>query len=183
MEDSLRDIESFRKDSKPSDAVEEIARNPICSPKKPGDVLVSEHYTMSGMLADVGKTQMRQLEHATHYKERKDSFDKIVQKWGAQEVIESPSGTFLSGQLHSFHGESDAAINDHLKAIKLLEAGRTDLPDEKSRSTFFDDKTLFYDTAILELLERRRFAEAFELIERSRFWRGMADLLFTKKLH
>ena len=141
---------------------------------------MSEHYTMSRMLADVGKTQS-DLEHATHYKERKDSFDKMVQKWGAQEVIESPSGTFLSGQLHSFHGESDAAINDHLKAIKLLEAGRTNLPDEKSRSTFFDDKTLFYDTAILELLERRRFAEAFELIERSRS-RGMADLLFTKKL-
>ena len=36
MEDSLRDIESFRKDFETQRRrIEEIARNPICSPKKP----------------------------------------------------------------------------------------------------------------------------------------------------
>ncbi len=178
-EDSLRDFEKSRSNIENQQKVEANANSKMFSPKKPGDVWVTEHYTLQASAVEAGKTQS-DLEHAMHYEERKDSFDKMLQKWGTQ-VTESAQGLFLRANLHSFKGESDAALSDYLKAIELLEAGRINLPDEKARSTFFDDKMVFYYAAIPELLERRRFAEAFQIMERSRS-RGMADLLSSKKL-
>ena len=78
-------------------------------------------------------------------------------------------------------GANDAALPAYLKAVELLEADRRRLRDDKSRGTFLEDKIEFYYTPIRHLLERRRFAEAFELLERSRA-RGMADLLASKPL-
>ena len=42
-----------------------------------------------------------------------------------------------------------------------------------------EDKTVYYHFAILQLLERRRHDEAFDLLERSRA-RAMADLLASR---
>jgi CHAT domain-containing protein len=108
-----------------------------------------------------------------------ESADKLRQESGVPE--EGVRGAFNRGTWHAMQGESDAALAEYLKAIELLEADRRNLVDEKSRSTFFEDKITFYYPAISELLERLRFAEAFELMERSRS-RGMADLLSSKKV-
>ena len=85
------------------------------------------------------------------------------------------------GLFHQMQGANDAALRAYLKAVELLEVDRRRLRDDKSRGTFLEDKIEFYYTPILHLLERRRVAEAFELLERSRA-RGMADLLASKTL-
>ena len=88
---------------------------------------------------------------------------------------------YTQGLFHQMQGANDAALHAYLKAVELLEVDRRRLRDDKSRGTFLEDKIEFYYTPILHLLERRRVAEAFELLERSRA-RGMADLLASKTL-
>ena len=85
------------------------------------------------------------------------------------------------GQFHAAACEADQALTDYLKAADALEADRRNLRDDQSREEFFNDKIAFYYPAISQLLQRKRFAEAFELMERSRS-RAMADLIFSKKL-
>src|SRR5262249_8181012 len=90
---------------------------------------------------------------------------------------------YLQGLSHKVQGDRDydAALAAHLKAVELLETDRRQLRDERSRGTFLEDKTQFYSAAILHLLDRQRFAEAFALLEQSRS-RAMADLLASQTL-
>ena len=88
---------------------------------------------------------------------------------------------YIQGLLHEMQGTNDAALPAYLKAVELLEVDRRRLRDDKSRGTFLEDRIEVYYTPIRHLLERRRFAEAFELLERTRA-RGMADLLANKSL-
>ena len=60
-------------------------------------------------------------------------------------------------------GNNDAALGFYLKAIDALERDRRSLHDEGSRGTFAEDRINFYYAAVLQLLERRRFADAFEM--------------------
>ncbi len=88
---------------------------------------------------------------------------------------------YIQGLFHEMQGENDRALAAYLKAVERLEVDRRNLRDEQSRGSFLEDKIDFYYTPALHLLERRRFAEAFELLERSRS-RALADLLATKPL-
>jgi CHAT domain-containing protein/tetratricopeptide (TPR) repeat protein len=173
IDEFLSEIQTHRKLFESQQRVySAAARSRIFSPKKPGDVLVTEHFgsekESDPAVLDIVKTF-------------NESADKQLQESGIHEVAQGVRGAFRRGIWHAIKGESDAALADYLKAIELLEADRRNLRDEKSRSTFFEDKIAFYYPAISELLERRRFAEAFELMERSRS-RAMADLLSSKKL-
>ena len=85
------------------------------------------------------------------------------------------------GLFHAAEGDADQALADYLKAVDALEADRRNLRDDQSREEFFNDKIAFYYPAISQLLQRKRFSNAFELMERSRS-RAMADLIFSKKL-
>ena len=78
-------------------------------------------------------------------------------------------------------GNNDAALSFFLKAVDTLERDRRTLRDERSRGTFLEDRITFYYAPVLQLLERRRYADAFELLERSRS-RALADLLASRKL-
>jgi CHAT domain-containing protein len=89
--------------------------------------------------------------------------------------------TSARGTLQEFLGQNDQALQSHLKAVELLEADRRRLRDERSRGTFLEDKMQVFYNAILNLLDRGRSVEAFDLVERSKS-RAMADLLQTQEL-
>src|SRR5262249_58210099 len=82
---------------------------------------------------------------------------------------------------NEMQGNSDAALAFFLKPVATLEKDRATLRDERARGTFLEDRIGFYSAPILQLLDRRRFADAFELLERSRS-RALADLLASRKL-
>jgi hypothetical protein len=80
---------------------------------------------------------------------------------------------------HKELGDYDAALTAHLKAVELLETNRQQLRDERSRGTFLNNKMEVYNSAILHLLDRHRFVEAFTKLEQSRS-RAMADMLASQ---
>lgn len=88
---------------------------------------------------------------------------------------------YLQGIFLAMQGERDASLRAYLQAADLLEEDRRKLKDEEGRGGYFEDKVEFYYAPIMELLDRRRIAEAFELMERSRA-RGMADMLANRSL-
>jgi CHAT domain-containing protein len=88
---------------------------------------------------------------------------------------------YLQGIFLAMQGERDASLRAYLQAVDLLEQDRRKLRDEEGRGGYFEDKVEFYYAPIVELLDRRRIVEAFELMERSRA-RGMADMLANKSL-
>jgi CHAT domain-containing protein len=76
-------------------------------------------------------------------------------------------------------GNNDAALAEFLKAVDALERDRRTLRGERSRGTFLEDRINFYYAPVQQLLERRRYDQAFELVERSRS-RALADLLASR---
>lgn len=89
---------------------------------------------------------------------------------------DSATGNFLSGLLKELLDEPDAALDYYLKAVKLLDSDSGSLQAEKSVGTFLEDKIQIYYKPMLHLLQRKRYAEAFDLMENSRT-RAMAELL------
>jgi CHAT domain-containing protein len=83
--------------------------------------------------------------------------------------------------MNEMQGNHDAALAFFLKAVDTLERDRRALRDERSRGTFMEDRINFYYAPVQQLLEHRRYADAFELLERSRS-RALADLLASRKL-
>jgi CHAT domain-containing protein/tetratricopeptide (TPR) repeat protein len=138
-----------------------FARSVVFSPKKPSDVLANEQFVPDRVDLPAGLIALVQKEH-------------ILDAGDARSFV-------TRGQFHAAEGDADQALADYLKAVDALEADRRNLHDDQSREEFFNDKIAFYYPAILQLLQRKRFAEAFELMERSRS-RAMADLIFSKKL-
>jgi tetratricopeptide (TPR) repeat protein len=131
----------------------------IFHPKKPSDVLVLEQFIAGSQHIPGGLLG-------------------LIQEAGGFAGGDARS-SYIQGLLHEMQGANDAALPIYLEAVELLEADRRRLRNDKSRGTFLEDRIEFYYTPIRHLLERRRFAEAFELMERSRA-RGMADLLASK---
>ncbi len=138
-----------------------LAQSGVFAPKKPGDVLVNEQFVSGTVNLPAGLIGLLQKGHLL------DGGDA--------------RGFVTRGHFEAMQGDADAALADYLKAADALEADRRSLSDEQSREEFFNDKIAFYYPAISQLLQRKRFAEAFELMERSRS-RAMADLIFSKKL-
>jgi len=86
---------------------------------------------------------------------------------------------YMQGNVNELRQNHDAALSHYLKAADLLDADRRSLRDERSRGTA--DKIYFYYAGVQQLLDHRRYADAFELFERSRS-RALADLLATRAL-
>jgi CHAT domain-containing protein len=95
---------------------------------------------------------------------------------GAQALSE-----FVEASLLQAKGEDDAALESYRKAVSSLEQDRSSIEDDAARGTFLEDKVNLYYPPILQLLQRRRFDEAFQLLELSRS-RAMADLLQNREL-
>lgn len=103
----------------------------------------------------------------------------IMQQNGLTGTTASPRALYLEGKVLEWEGRQDAALNDYLKAVDLLEKDRTRLEDEQSRNSLMESEIDLYYAAILELLDHKRIGEAFELMERSRS-RAMVDLLYNR---
>src|SRR5262249_37918832 len=76
-------------------------------------------------------------------------------------------------------GQNDAALQAYLRAVQLLEMDRRQIEDEPGRMTFLENKVAWYHAAVRHHLQGHEFAEAFDLMERSRA-RVLADLLASR---
>jgi len=146
-----------------------VQKTGVFNPKRAGDVLVTEKFTPQPGPIPPPLTQI--------YQESK-RFEKQAGPFA--DVVEARS-QYVDGLMNEMQGNHDAALALFLKAVDTLERDRRALRDERSRGTFLEDRIGFYYAPIQQLLDRRRYAEAFELLERSRS-RVLADLLASRKL-
>jgi len=130
----------------------------VFHPKKASDVLVNPHFTP-------GSDPQRQAQ-----------LDKLIRTAIPNMDASDPTGLFVQGLSAEMKGDNAAALANFKKAVDLIERDRRNLRDEQSRGTFLEDKINLYYSPALLLLDLKRNAEAFDLIERSRS-RAMADLL------
>jgi tetratricopeptide (TPR) repeat protein len=86
---------------------------------------------------------------------------------------------YVDGLMSEMQGNNEAALSLFLKSIDTLERDRRSLRDDRSRGTFLEDRIGFYYAGVQQLLERRRYDEAFEVFERARS-RALADLLASR---
>jgi CHAT domain-containing protein len=169
-EEFLGNVETRRNLVKSQEAMHQsVQKTGIFRPKKPGDVLVTEKFVASPGEIPPLLTQI--------YQESK-RFEKQA---GAFADVAEARSQYVAGLMNEMQGNHDAALASYLRAVETLERDRRALRDERSRGTFLEDRIGFYYAPIQQLLERRRYAEAFELLERSRS-RALADLLASRKL-
>ena len=146
-----------------------VQKSGVFRPTRPSDVLVTEKF-----IAPPGEIppMLTQVYQASKRMEREAG--------GFADVVEARS-LYVEGLMNEMRGNNDAALGFYLKAVDTLERDRRALRDERSRGSFLEDRIGFYYAPVQQLLERRRYAEAFELLERSRS-RAMADLLASRNL-
>ncbi|TKB88236.1 MAG: CHAT domain-containing protein [Nitrospira sp.] len=141
---------------------EEILQEKVFSPKMMNDVLVSERFT-------------------TGANPQLPSVLAWIESQGGLPPLTDARGAYIKGLLNESAGQRDEAMGWYLRAVELLEQDRQLLYDERARGTYVEDKVEFYYSAMLHLLDRQRYQEAFDLMERSRS-RVMSDLLATKSI-
>ncbi len=169
-EEFIGNVEARRSLIKSQESMDQVVqKTAVFRPKKAGDVLVSEKFVappgpVPPLLTEIYQASKR-MEN---------------QSGGFADVSQARS-QFVEGMINELRGNNDAALAFFLKAVDTLEGDRRALRDERSRGTFLEDRINFYYAPIQQLLERRRYAEAFDLFERSRS-RALADLLATRKL-
>ncbi len=169
-EQFLANLESRRALIKSQESTHQmVQKSGVFRPTKPGDVLVSEKFVappgnIPPMLTQIYQASKRMEEQAG----------------GFADVSEARS-RYVEGLMNEMQGNQDAALAQYLKAVDTLERDRRALRDERSRGTFLEDRIGFYYAPVQQLLERRRYADAFELLERSRS-RAMADMLASRKV-
>ena len=141
----------------------------VFRPHKPGDVLVTDKFAPAPGAVPPLLGQI--------YRESK----RAEQQAGAFADVVQARSLYVEGLINQMQGQGDVALGFFLKAVETLESDRRTLRDERSRGAFLEDRIEIYYAPIRQLLDRRRYAEAFELLERSRS-RVLADLLATRKL-
>jgi CHAT domain-containing protein len=87
----------------------------------------------------------------------------------------------LKGDIKQYEGDETNALNFYLQALDMLERDRRKTRDESSRISIVKNNIQYYEKPILAHLQRRQYADAFALLERSRA-RGFADLLSSRRL-
>ncbi|HEX7636673.1 MAG TPA: CHAT domain-containing protein, partial [Noviherbaspirillum sp.] len=137
-------------------------------PKMPGDVLVTD--TFAPHWEGMPPPALMQLYQQVKRLEASGYAD-----------ASSARGRYVEGMVEEMQGNNDEALKQFLQAAELLQRDRRALHDERSRGTILEDRIEIYYAAMLRLLDRHRYDEAFRLLENSRS-RAMADLLATRKL-
>jgi len=147
-----------------------LAGTRVFNPQKASDVLVSQTFlppkTSDSVAGMPGGTAL--------FAQLKPLLETMIGK-----ASDGASGNFLRGSLKDLTDQPEAALDYYLQAAKLLDADSGSLRGETRLGTFLEDKIQIYYSPMLHLLERRRYAEAFDLMENSRS-RAMADLLRTQ---
>ena len=131
-------------------------------PRTPRDVLVSETLP-PGELAPNEVASMKVLREA------------------AGPGMPGSLSTWFQAQMDDIGGRGDAALEGYLRAINMVEEERSKLSGSSARSSFMDDKISYYERPVMLLLNSKRYAELFDLLERSRA-RATADLLSTRSM-
>ncbi len=157
----------------------------IFNPKTAKDVLVHEHF----LVEDFEKTGTLDKDDRKPMEAMTNLFALVEQEM-RQQCTGLAAGMAVCGDARTEfiralgleqQGQSDAALTAYLKAVDLLEKDRGRLRDERDRRLFLEDKISFYYYPIQHLLSRRRHAEAFDLLERSRS-RALAELLSSREI-
>ena len=146
---------------------EQVKQSSLFHPKRAGDVLVSEQFAMIN--PDVADTLAPIYEELQRY-------EKLA---GGFADISAARSAHTDGLMRQARGDLDGALVALLKAVDLVEKDRGKLSDERTRGKFVEDKISFYHAPALVYLEKKRHAEAFTLLERSKS-RAMADLLASR---
>ena len=131
-------------------------------PKSPKDVLVTEFIS-------TGQVSPQAFQAVNAYRQ------------AAGRALPGYLGIWVQAQMDEMQGRTDAALEGYLRAIQTVEEDRRKLGEDSARSAFLNDKIDIYDRPIRFLLKSKRYAEAFDLLERSRA-RATMDLLSTRSL-
>jgi CHAT domain-containing protein len=146
-----------------------ITSTAIFQPKKAGDVLVTDRFAAGKQ--DVPPALVAEVRAQ---KQQQEQLRGMV-------AVNESRVAFTDGVLAEMQGNNDAALQFYLKSVDALERDRRSLRDESGRGTFAADRINFYYAAVLQLLDHRRFGDAFEMMERSRS-RTLADLIASRRL-
>ena len=104
-----------------------------------------------------------------------------LKKQGVAELaVIKPLSDYVQGVLSEAGGNSDAALDYYLKAVNGIERDRRALRDERTRGTVLVGRMEYYYAAVRLLLANKRYADAFQMFERSRS-RALSDLLATRQ--
>jgi CHAT domain-containing protein len=146
-----------------------VASAAIFQPKKAGDALVTDSFV-------TGRQEIPPslLEQVRLQKQLQEQVRGIV-------PVNESRDAYTDGVLAEMQGNNDVALGHYLKSIDALERDRRSLFDERSRGNVVTDRINFYYAAVLQLLEHRRFADAFATFERARS-RALADLIASRRL-
>ena len=148
------------------------ASTKIFNPQKASDVLVSQTF-LPPKTSDSVKDSP---EMAGLFAQLKPVLEEQIKR-----TSDGATGNFLRGSLKDINDEPDAALDYYLQAVKILDSDSGSLFADKSLGSFLEDKIQIYYSPMLHLLERQRYAEAFDLMENSRS-RAMVELLRTQSL-
>jgi CHAT domain-containing protein len=86
---------------------------------------------------------------------------------------------YVDGLMNEMRGNHDAALTYFLRAADTLDRDRRALRDDRARGTFLEDKINIYYAAIQQLLQRKRYDQAFEIFDRAQS-RALSDLLASR---
>lgn len=148
---------------------EQVKQSGLFHPKRAGDVLVSERF--ADVNPDVAETLAPIYEEGQRHEKLAGGFADIVAARSAH----------TDGLMRQARGDLEGALTAFLTAVDLVEKDRGKLNDERTRGKFLEDKISFYHAPALVYLEKKRYGEAFSLLERSKS-RAMADLLASREL-
>ncbi len=177
---------------------------PLFNPKTAKNVFVHEHFIwadfeksnieeLKAMEVPTDLATVQSLSHTlireSHMEAMTTSLPSYLQKMRQQCIglgagmatCEDARTEFIRAEILHMQGQFDAALAAYLKAVDLLEKDRGRLRDERDRRLFLEDKINFYYYPIQHLLSRRRHAEAFDLLQRSRS-RALAELLSSREI-
>jgi CHAT domain-containing protein len=146
-----------------------IASIKAFQPTRASDVLVSEKFVAAGSSSDAPQLQALVQESK-----------RLEQRLGGFAKTSHATSIFTDGLMLEMQGRHDAALETYLRAVEAIERDRSALGDERSRTTYMENRIGIYYAPVLQLLERQRHAQAFELLERSRS-RALADLLASRR--
>lgn len=141
----------------------------LFKPKAPKDVLVTETFAIS------------QPENAKIVRPIYEQAKRDLDAAGGFSAVAAARSRFAEGTLREMEGNLDDALSAYLQAVDLFESDRAKLQDEPSQAGIIGDKLNFYYHPVGVLLEKRRRAEAFVLLERAKA-RTMGDLLASRDI-
>jgi CHAT domain-containing protein len=166
-QDAVKALERSKDEGRKYEADNEIQlKDRMLHPKSAEDVLVQQQFITSGAV----------WKYASD--EEKARLQQIARKFMTGDEAD---GSFFQGQMYDAMGQSDAALEAYLTAVKHLEGDRATLENDSARGTLLENRIEIYHRAIAHLLQRRQDSKAFDLLERSRA-RALTDLLTSKGL-